>query len=166
MLKETEKRKTRWREVMQHEQTEIDALAALRPADIQEIAYAAVEPFYDFTLAERCGAASEAWRAEAEAKIADQPALAMMRGKIAVAHTAVTAAIDTLHEVQSAAYAEVKDQLDIENASIPAPEAQIDTTASAPVFTTADDFATASLKLIAEKKYEGAEAEDEHELPA
>jgi ATP-dependent 26S proteasome regulatory subunit len=47
------------------------------------------------------------------------------------------------------------------DASIPAPEAQIAATAATPVFTTADDFATASLRLIAEKKYEGGEAEDE-----
>jgi hypothetical protein len=78
----------------------------------------------------------------------------------------VKAAINTLHQVQYDEYAEIKDQLGIDDASIPAPEAQIEATASAPVFTSADDFATASLKLIAEKKYEGAEAEDEDELPA
>jgi hypothetical protein len=43
-LKQTEKRKTRWREIMQHEQTEIDAL---RYARRWRIARAAVEPFYD-----------------------------------------------------------------------------------------------------------------------
>jgi hypothetical protein len=161
-LKLTEKRKTRWREVMQHEQTEIDALAALRPADLRRIARAAVEPFYDFTLDARCAAAGEAWRAEAEAKIADHPALPAMRDKIAAAHATGEAAIDTLHEVQSDAYAELKEQLGIDDASIPAPEAQIEATAAAPVFTTADDF-TASLKLIAEKKYEDVEAEDEEE---
>jgi hypothetical protein len=53
----------------------------------------------------------------------------------------------------------------IADTTIPAPEAQIKGTAAAPVFTTADDFATASLKLIAEKKYEGAEAEDADEAP-
>jgi hypothetical protein len=160
-LKQTEKRASHWREVMQHEQTEIDALAALRPADLQEIALDAVAPFYDFTLAERCRTASEAWCTEAEAKIADHPALAAMQDKIAAAHTAVTAAIDTLHEIQSDAYAEVKDQLDIENTSIPAPKAEIEATAEAPVFTTAHDFATASLKLIAEKHYAG-EVEEEN----
>jgi hypothetical protein len=144
---------------MQHEQTEIDALAALRPADLRQIALAAVAPFYDFTLDARCAAAAEAWRAEAEAKIADHPALAVTRDKIAVAHAAVKAAVDTLHRVQDDAQAELEDQLDIGCTSIPAPAAQIEATAAAPVFTTADDFVTASLKLIAEKKYEGTEAE-------
>ena len=160
-LKETEKRASRWREVMQHEQTEIDALAALRPADLRQIARAAVEPFYDFTLDARCAAAGEAWRAEAEARIANHPALATMRDNIAAAHAAVKAAIDTLHEVRYDAHAELKDQLGIDDVTIPAPEVQIEATASAAVFTTADDFATSSLKLIAEKKYEGVEAEDE-----
>jgi hypothetical protein len=159
-LKDTEKRASRWRDIMQHEQTEIDALAALRPADLRQIAFAAVESFYDSTLAERCRAASEAWRTEVEARVADHPALAAMRDNIADAHAAVEAAIDTLHQVQSDEYAEIKEQLDIDDASIPAPEAQIEATAPAPVFTTADDFATASLKLIAEKKYECTEAED------
>jgi hypothetical protein len=165
-LKETEKRASRWRDVMQHEQTEIDALAALRPADLQQIARAAVEPFYDFTLDARSAAAGEAWRAEVEARIAGHPALATMRDNIATAHTAVKAAIETLHQVQYDEYAEIKDQLGITYASIAAPEVRIEATASPPVFTTVEDFATASLKLIAEKKYEGAEGEGEDEPSA
>jgi hypothetical protein len=161
-LKETEKRASRWRDLMQHEQTEIDALAALRPADLQQIALGAVEPFYDFTLDGRSTASGEAWRTEVEARIADHPALATMRDNIADAHATVEAAIDTLHQVQSDGYAEIKEQLDIEDVSIAAPEAQIEATAPVPVFTTADDFAIASLKLIAEKKYQGTEAEDEN----
>lgn len=156
-LKETEKRKNRWREIMQHEQTEIDALAALRPADLEAIALAAVEPFYDFTLQARCSRASKAWLDEAEAKIADHPARAAMQDKIGEAHATVTAAIDILGQVQADGFFDLKDQLGIEDTSIPAPEAQIEAAAPAPVFTTADDFATASLKLIAEKKYEAEE---------
>jgi hypothetical protein len=162
-LKETERRKSRWRQVMQHEQTEIDALATLRPDDLREIAFAAVAPFFDFTLAARCHAAADAWLEQARAKIADDPALAAMKDKITEAHAAVTAAVDALHQIQRDGFDELEDQLGIENASIPAPEVQIEATAPPPVFTTADDFATASLKLIAEKNYECAEAEDESE---
>jgi hypothetical protein len=156
-LKETEQRKNRWREIMQHEQTEIDALAALRPADLQAIALAAVTPFFDFTLQARCSQASKDWREEAEAKIADHPARAVMQKKIASAHARVKAAINTLHRIQADGFAQLKGQLGIEDASIPAPEAQIEATAPAPVFTTADGFAMASLKLIAEKRYEAEE---------
>jgi hypothetical protein len=158
-LKQTEKRASRWREIMQHEQTEIDALAALRPADLQRIARAAAEPFYDFSLDARCAAASDAWLAEAEASTADHPTLAAMQDKIAGARAVVEAAVDTLHGIQDDAQAELKAQLGIDDTSIPTPVARIEGTAAPPLFTTADDFAAASLKLIAEKKYEGEDEE-------
>ena len=53
-LKETEKRADKWRARMGHEQTEIDALAALRPEELTRIALDALKPFFDFTLDERC----------------------------------------------------------------------------------------------------------------
>lgn len=65
-LKATEKRAEKWRRNMGHEQTEIDALAALRPDDLRWIALDAIAPFYDFTLAARSEAARAAWLAEAE----------------------------------------------------------------------------------------------------
>jgi hypothetical protein len=52
-LKETELRGDHWRAVMHHEQTEIDALAALRPQALRRIALDAIKPFYDGTLQER-----------------------------------------------------------------------------------------------------------------
>jgi hypothetical protein len=159
-LKETETRKSRWRQVMQHEQTEIDALATLRPDDLREIALAAVAPFFDFTLAARCRAAAEDWFVKARAKIADDPALAAMQAKIAEAHAEVTAAIDALHQIQADGFDELNDELGIENALIPAPEVQIEATAPTPMFTTADDFVTATRKLIAQKKYEDEDEEE------
>jgi hypothetical protein len=153
-LKETERRASRWREIMQHEQTEIDALAALRPDDLRDIALAAIEPFYDFTLDARCQAAAAAWRAEAAARIDGHPSLAAAREQLAAAHRAVEEAVAALHDVQADTHAELRDQLDIDDASIPAPAVQLAAAAPAPLFDSADDFATASLKLIAEKKYE------------
>ena len=160
-LKDTERRASRWRQVMHHEQTEIDSLAALRPDDLSNIALAAVEPFYDFTLAVRCEEAAAAWRREAEAKIDGHPSLTRARKKIAVAHTRVGKAIEALRKVQDAAQSGLAAELGIEPASIPVPEAEIEAIAPPPLFTTADDFATASLKLIADKKYEGEESEDD-----
>jgi hypothetical protein len=57
-LKETEKRGDRWREVWNHEQTEIDALATLNPAALRGIAEDFIRPFFDPTLAERTEAAA------------------------------------------------------------------------------------------------------------
>jgi hypothetical protein len=52
-LKETEKRADKWRAAMGIEQTEIDALAALRPELLGQIARRALDGFYDHTLARR-----------------------------------------------------------------------------------------------------------------
>jgi hypothetical protein len=57
-LKEEELRADNWREAFDHEQTEIDALATLRPDALREIIEAAVKPFFDDTLAARV---FEAW---------------------------------------------------------------------------------------------------------
>ena len=65
-LKDTEKRADRWQAAMGVQQTEIDALAALRPDLLRRIARDAVEPFYDHTLARRVNEARNQWLAEGE----------------------------------------------------------------------------------------------------
>jgi hypothetical protein len=72
-LKVTERRGDRWRTVMQHEQTEIDALAALRPDDLRSIASEAIKPFYDHTLKRRCSEARSQWYREAESLLTAHP---------------------------------------------------------------------------------------------
>src|SRR5262249_29272426 len=52
-LKKTEKRAARWQGHWGHEQTEIDALAALRPEVLRYIATAAILAFYDPDLSRR-----------------------------------------------------------------------------------------------------------------
>ena len=52
-LKETEKRADKWREAFGVEQTEIDALATLRPDALGEIIDRAFDPYFDRTLEER-----------------------------------------------------------------------------------------------------------------
>ncbi len=49
-LKETEKRASRWREEFGVEQTEIDALATLRPDVLRRIVEQALEPYFDSSL--------------------------------------------------------------------------------------------------------------------
>ena len=58
-LKATEKRASKWRAAFGIEQTEIDALAALRPDLLRTITRAAIEPFYDRRLRLRVRAGSE-----------------------------------------------------------------------------------------------------------
>ncbi|HEX7013263.1 MAG TPA: hypothetical protein VF161_10965 [Steroidobacteraceae bacterium] len=60
-LKETEKRADKWRAAMGREQTEIDALATLRPDALEEIVEDALGPFYDSTLGNRVRRARQEW---------------------------------------------------------------------------------------------------------
>jgi hypothetical protein len=60
-LKDTEKRADRWQQSMGVEQTEIDALASLRPDLLRQIARGAIAPFYDLTLRQRVAEAKSDW---------------------------------------------------------------------------------------------------------
>ena len=71
-LKKSEKRADRWREAMGVEQTEIDALATLRPEVLTEIAENAIAPFYDPTLGLRVDRARSVWQEQAQAALAEQ----------------------------------------------------------------------------------------------
>jgi len=65
-LKATEKRADPWRAAMAVEQTEIDALASLRPDLLRQGAEDAIGPFYDRTLDERVLAARGRWLDQAQ----------------------------------------------------------------------------------------------------
>jgi hypothetical protein len=65
-LKDTEKRADAWQRDMGVAQTEIDALAALRPELLDRLARAAIAPYYDTTLKSRAYSAYFRWRNEAQ----------------------------------------------------------------------------------------------------
>lgn len=65
-LKDTEKRADKWQAAMGVEQTEIDALAALQPRLLENIADAAVSPYYDRTLSSRIWEAEKEWQQAAQ----------------------------------------------------------------------------------------------------
>src|SRR5215213_3484991 len=64
-LKPEEKRGDKWRAAWGIEQTEIDALATLRPELLRQVASDALAPFYDLELAGRVTAARQDWIDEA-----------------------------------------------------------------------------------------------------
>ena len=99
-LKETEKRADRWRLVMGHEQTEIDALAALNPDALREIAFEALQPFYDPTLEGRVRAAEARWYRAAEQMLTTHPAYELARDEVEAALSEVQAATHALDEAQ------------------------------------------------------------------
>jgi len=71
-LKATERRAGRWQAAFGVEQTEIDALATLRPDVLREILNDAIDEFFDKTLERRTAQARDEWYAAAQAAIADQ----------------------------------------------------------------------------------------------
>jgi hypothetical protein len=85
-LKESERRADRWRLVMGHEQTEIDAMIALHPRALRQIARDAIAPFHDPTLEGRTKEAGEPWHAEAEERMRSHPAYqaALLRLEVAL----------------------------------------------------------------------------------
>jgi hypothetical protein len=71
-LKEGEKRADRWRAAFGVEQTEIDALATLRPDLLREIAERAFDPYLDRDLKDRLVEAKSEWQEQADAMLAEQ----------------------------------------------------------------------------------------------
>jgi hypothetical protein len=65
-LKPKEKRAPKWQARTGTRQTEIDALAALRPGDLARIAREAIAPFFDETLEDRTEEAVQDWLADAQ----------------------------------------------------------------------------------------------------
>jgi hypothetical protein len=115
-VKAGEKRRVRWeREFGQrlHDaglvrdnepaQVEIDALAALRPQVLNDLAHAAIAPFWDATLDERTEAVRAGWEEEARAAVeaqADPEALAAIREEAGIAAAYVNAALSDLAKAQ------------------------------------------------------------------
>jgi hypothetical protein len=99
-LKETEKRGDAWRAAMGIEQTEIDALAALQPELLQQLARDAIAPYFDRTLEGRVWMAYSDWLREAQAALAEQlddERLERIRAEAAEKLGAMRAEIDALN---------------------------------------------------------------------
>lgn len=93
-LKASERRGDRWREATGTDQTEIDALASLRPDLLRRLANDALEPFYDRTLDERVFAAKVQWLDDADEDLADQTDAA----RLAVIRQQAETQLDALRE--------------------------------------------------------------------
>jgi hypothetical protein len=100
-LKETESRAKAWRASFGVEQTEIDALATLRPDLLRQVARAALAPFYDFDLDRRVDEAKQEWTERALAIVnsqLDTARLARIREEAEVKLFAMRQQIDELNE--------------------------------------------------------------------
>jgi hypothetical protein len=153
-LKESERRADRWREAMGIEQTEIDALAALRPDLLRQIAEQAVAPFFDYTLARRCARARREWEDACQAAIdeqTDQDQVDRLRTEAQQTLATLQAEIERLNRELS---------IDTDGYELPAPavpDAEITVEPDGqPLIDSAWSWAEQSRRLIASKAYDGA----------
>jgi hypothetical protein len=152
-LKETEKRADRWREAFGIEQTEIDALAALRPDLLRQIARDAVAPFFDATLTRRVDEARSRWLADAQQVVEDtlgEDELDRLREQ----------AEEKLNEIRRLAgeldeeFTFDADDYDLPDIEIPAAEPdQDEVRLAAPLIDSRWDFADQTQALIDSKRY-------------
>lgn len=153
-MKETERRADRWRERFGVEQTEIDALATLRPRELRRIVKAAIAPYFDHSLQIRTTDAMREVREVAEAmldsvledhrdRISDaEVALARARAAIVDAESII---LPVIADIAADAEAAI-DEINVD-APEPAPEGDID----APLFCSAREWIAQTEILRKEK---------------
>jgi hypothetical protein len=150
-LKDTERRGDAWRAAWGIEQTEIDALASLRPDLLREIARAALAPFFDRTLAARVLEAKSAWLDEAARVAVDQlgaDRLATVREQATAQLAAIREQVDALREAM---------QIDVGDLELPTPvvpQPEMDGRVyPLPLLDSGWSFAEQCQRLIASKAY-------------
>jgi hypothetical protein len=158
-LKPTEKRADRWRQAMQHEQTEIDALAALRPEQLRIIALEAIKPFYDPALVERVRAAQEQWKTQCSQLVSRVPGSQEARASIELVLETACRSAEELAAAQLAASSLLEG---LEPPPIELPKAQINPAIQppTPLFNSRDTYVEATLRLIERKKLVGVQDTD------
>jgi hypothetical protein len=154
-LKETEMRADRWREAFGVEQTEIDALATLRPQALEEIVVKAIEPFYDASLAAMVAEAEREWLVAAQRSIDEQ----IGRESLAAAHdhaahrlAELQAEIDSINQQM---WMTTGDFFHLPAAVIPQPVVDENHARQASLISSTWDWATATQALRARKSYVG-----------
>jgi hypothetical protein len=154
-LKAGERRADRWRERFGRQQTEIDALAALRPDDLTRIAEEAFAPYWDADLDRRTTLAEIRWKRLAQAVIdavVDQEELMRLGNEAEAQIDAINEARDRLRALEG----EV-DEL-AEDIELPAPperpEAEVDEKAQRPLIDSRWGFVEGTRALKARKAYE------------
>ncbi len=152
-LKDTERRAPKWLAAKGGlEQTEIDALATLRPDELTRIAEEIISPFWDATLAVRVREARAEYRALAQERFeeqVDQDTLDQIRSQ---GEELLDDFREKISELQDEMACEVPDDIDLPKPEVPQGVEQEPPTVE-PMFSTEDDWATATIKLKEVKNY-------------
>jgi hypothetical protein len=153
-LKDTERRADRWQAAMGVAQTEIDALAALQPRLLEDIADDAVSKFYDDKLDLKVQRARFRWREEAQAVIdaAEDTNLEQLRREATAKLAEKQAEIEEILASVRIEPADLADKLP-PLPDLPAAELEPDP-GVAPLCTSRWSFADQCNALIAAKQYQ------------
>ncbi len=136
---------------MGREQTEIDAMIALYPDDLRQIARDAIAPFYDDTLGNRIADAERDWRDQAERFLLDHPDYSALRSEVAGRLESARQAVEFFEAAQERA----SDLLGgIEPPSFELPPIDLNEEARPPLFTTGDEYLAATARLKAYRALE------------
>jgi hypothetical protein len=153
-LKETEKRADRWREAFGTDQTEIDALATLRPDELRRIVIEAMSPFYDFTLDERVEQAKDAWRRDARQSLEEQVGAEKLAALEEKGRATLTFFAEEIDQLNAEARKLVEGDIRIPSTTIPGPDLDDRPSTLALIISSAWSWVRGTRALIAYKAYE------------
>jgi hypothetical protein len=152
-LKATEKRADKWTAAMGVEQTEIDALATLRPALLRDIAIEAIAPFFDPSLDQRVFEACGDWESEAQAVLDDQLNQEQLEGLRHEAEAKLAHLRREIDAINEALRSEVNGAYGLPAVPvIPSPILASEPDGT-PLISSDSSFATQTRRLIASKRY-------------
>jgi hypothetical protein len=152
-LKETERRADRWRAAMGRDQTEVDALATLRPGELTRIVTAAIAPFYDTTLSRRVWRAKSDWEERAEETLGKQLGgdhRVALHGHLAEQLDAIRAQLEEIESQARLSAADLK--IDLPPIEIPEPEVD-ETLQGKPLLSSRWPWSEQTRALIDRKRY-------------
>lgn len=161
-LKDTERRADKWRTATGVAQTEIDALASLRPELLDRIVRDTLNEFYDHTLERRVRQARTEWTTEAQARVdasLDPGEVQRIRSDAALKLAQLEREIEALNE---ALRIDVSD-IALPEISIPIPE--IEETEVSPLVDSSWTWTAQTASLKASKDYQDMDVAELQALP-
>jgi Histidine kinase-, DNA gyrase B-, and HSP90-like ATPase len=161
-IKTSEPRAQAWRERWGCEQVEIDALAALRPDVLDQIARDAVAAYFDFSFGARYTDAVKLSDEQLE-WFSEQPAYSKAEALVRKAHKLAQRATAKLSAAISSAVKALRNVVENEAEKLDDVDIQpeLDDELGQTIFDSSDDFVTATRKLQNLKALSAAEDEDE-----
>jgi len=155
-LKPSEARADRWRRAMGIEQTEIDALATLRPEDLTTLLESVLDHYFDHTLASRVARAKQKWLQNARVRVntqVDLNRLDAINRDAAKLFEAVGPAADDIDERLDAFERDVN-QVALPRIRIPQPVLDSSPNGHRPLIASRWEWTEQTLALKARKAYE------------